>query len=66
MTQQQLADLCGMTVKTVMRFEAGGERTTGLVIHTLRRTLEDAGVLFIEENGTGPGVALKKPLGRAP
>jgi len=29
---------------------------------SIRRALEDAGVEFIDENGGGPGVRLKKPL----
>lgn len=62
MTQQQLAELAGVTVKTVIRFESGGQRTTPLVIHALRRALEDAGIIFIDQNGTGPGVALKKGI----
>lgn len=62
MTQQQLAELAGVTVKTVTRFESGEQRTTPLVIYALRRALEDAGILFIDQNGTGPGVALRERL----
>jgi hypothetical protein len=29
----------------------------------LRRTLEEAGIVFIAENGDGPGVRLKKQAG---
>jgi hypothetical protein len=32
----------------------------------LRRALEQAGVVFIEENGGGPGVRLKRKLKRTP
>jgi hypothetical protein len=28
----------------------------------VRRALEDAGVEFIDENGGGPGVRLRKPM----
>ncbi len=30
----------------------------------LRRSLESAGVEFIDENGGGPGVRLRKPISR--
>lgn len=60
LTQQQLAELSAVTVKTVIRFESGSQRTSALVVRALKRALEDAGVLFLEENGMGPGVALKK------
>lgn len=63
MTQQRLAELSGLTVKTVMRFESGAHRTTAPVILALRVALEDAGILFVAENGTGPGVALRQRTG---
>lgn len=38
-----------------------GERAShGPTIATVRRALEDAGVIFVPENGEGPGVRLRK------
>jgi len=49
-------------VATIRRSEAAdGEPlvTMGRAI-AIRYTLERAGVIFVEENGTGPGVRLRK------
>ncbi len=56
-----LAASAGVGVATVNRFERGGVVTTTLVtVSKLQRALEDAGVIFIAENGDGPGVRLRK------
>jgi hypothetical protein len=34
----------------------------GPTLAAIRRTLEEAGVQFISENGGGPGVRLRQPL----
>jgi hypothetical protein len=46
---------------TVKRVEAGvGPRVSEEARNKLRRALESAGVEFIDENGGGPGVRLRK------
>jgi transcriptional regulator with XRE-family HTH domain len=56
---RELAAAAKVSTDTVARFERGDdlkERT----IEALRRALEAAGVEFIDENGGGPGVRLRK------
>ena len=61
-SQQDLAAASGISLPTIKRLEAesgplGGRNTTA---DAIRKTLEAAGVLFIEENGGGAGVRLRK------
>jgi len=58
-TVRQLAERAGTGVNTVSRFE-GGADTLASTIQKLRGALEAAGVEFIAENGSGPGVRLRK------
>ena len=61
--QRDLAEASGVSLPSVKRLEtqpgslAAQERT----IAELRKALETAGVEFIEENGGGPGVRIRKP-----
>ena len=62
-SQSDLAERSGISLPTVKRLETsegeiGGRASTG---DAIRAALEAAGVLFIAENGGGPGVRLKKP-----
>ena len=59
-TQQELADAARIGVATVRLFEgdAAGSRQATLAV--LRQAFELAGVEFIDENGGGPGVRLRK------
>ena len=61
-SQEQLAAAADVSVPTIKRLEAqdgplGGRDETGTKI---RSALESAGVEFIDENGGGPGVRLRK------
>jgi transcriptional regulator with XRE-family HTH domain len=61
-SQEELAAAAGVSVPTIKRLEAqdgplGGRDQTGAKI---RWALESGGVEFIDENGGGPGVRLKK------
>jgi hypothetical protein len=42
------------------RFEAGASQPRRATLDVIRRALESAGVEFIDENGGGPGVRLRK------
>ena len=55
-----MAELADVSAMTVTRFENG--KTGGAIDSQkkVRRALEKAGVEFIEENGGGAGVRLKK------
>lgn len=60
-TAQELADAAGVGVATVRRAEGDdGGKPTRVVTQALRTALEAAGVEFIDENGGGAGVRLKK------
>lgn len=54
-----LAERAGMSTNTVVRFETGFELKQSTV-DELRAVLEEAGIIFIAENGEGPGVRLQK------
>jgi transcriptional regulator with XRE-family HTH domain len=56
---RDLAALAKVAPATVSRFEAG-EELKERTVEALRLALESAGVIFVAENGEGPGVRLKK------
>jgi hypothetical protein len=45
---------------TLVAFEAGRTEPHPATMSVLRQALEERGVVFIDANGTGPGVCLKK------
>jgi transcriptional regulator with XRE-family HTH domain len=59
---RELAAAAKLSADTVARFERG-EELKERTIEAIQRTLEAAGAIFIEENGGGPGVRIRK---RAP
>ena len=60
LSQADLADLTGKTTKTIRRAETDASLVAADTVSAIRAALESAGVIFIEENGAGPGVRLKK------
>jgi len=56
---RELAAKAGVTANTVTRIENGADAMQS-TIDRLKRALEAAGVEFIDENGGGPGVRLRK------
>lgn len=54
-----LAELAGVSKGTIERLEKG-ENLKPATIEKIQASLEAAGVLFVPENGEGPGVRLKK------
>jgi transcriptional regulator with XRE-family HTH domain len=61
-SQERLAEASGVAIPTVKRLEAkdgelGGREETR---EKIRAALEKAGVEFIDEDGGGPGVRLRK------
>lgn len=54
-----LARKAGVGSNTVNRFEAGQDARMSSV-DKMRAALESAGVIFVAENGEGPGVRLRK------
>ena len=57
-----LARECALGANTIRRAEVAEGRTslTAANVLAIRRALEAAGVEFIDENGGGPGVRLRK------
>ena len=52
-----------VAVRTIIDFERGARRPYDRTLADIRRALEDAGIIFIDENGGGPGVRLKNRSG---
>ena len=62
-TQAELAERVSISAVSLRNFEKGGEmRDSNLKL--LRLTFEQAGIVFIPENGAGVGVRLAKPKGQ--
>lgn len=57
---QQLADASGVHRNTISNFETGRYGGSEEALNAIRTALESAGVIFVQENGEGPGVRLKK------
>ncbi|WP_427026054.1 helix-turn-helix domain-containing protein [Aureimonas ureilytica] len=55
---RELAKEAGVSVDTISRLERG-EDLQPRTIAAIRTALEAAGVIFIDQNGNGPGVRLK-------
>jgi transcriptional regulator with XRE-family HTH domain len=60
---RELAAAAKVSVDTVARFERG-EELKERTIDAIQRTLETAGVQFIDEDSGGPGVRLRKRLSK--
>ena len=56
---RELAELAKVSPDTIARLERG-EELRERTIAAIRAALESAGVIFVEENGDGPGVRLRK------
>lgn len=59
LTVRGLAEIAGVSHDTIVRFEAG-EELKPRTVDAIRVALENAGVVFVDANGEGPGVRLKK------
>jgi predicted transcriptional regulator len=62
-SQEELAAAADVSIPTIKRLEAtdgplGGRSQTA---NKIRVALQTAGIEFIDENGGGPGVRLKRP-----
>lgn len=59
-SQDQLSAESGVPKRTIARLELGDGKPQARTAETLRGALEAAGVIFVAENGEGPGVRLRK------
>lgn len=57
---RELAEHSGVHRNTITNFETGKSGGDASTLGAIRATLEAAGVIFVDENGEGPGVRLKK------
>lgn len=62
LSQTSLAEAAGLSRPTVERAET--KTVSADTIAAIRKALEKAGVIFVDENGEGPGVRLRK--GKSP
>jgi transcriptional regulator with XRE-family HTH domain len=59
-SQQDLATKASIGIVTVHQLETGLSHPRRATLEVIRRALESAGIEFINENGGGPGVRLRK------
>lgn len=59
---RDLASMSGLSAMTITRFENGHSAGAPETLGAIRAALEAAGVIFVEENGEGPGVRLRKGM----
>lgn len=60
--QADVADRAGVARATLIDFEKGQRAPRETTVSAIRAALEAAGVVFLAENGNGPGVALRKDV----
>jgi transcriptional regulator with XRE-family HTH domain len=60
-SQAHLAEKARVGIVTVRQFEAGAHEPRQATVEVIKRAFESAGIQFIDENGGGPGVRLRKP-----
>jgi transcriptional regulator with XRE-family HTH domain len=63
-TVRELAEATGLHRNTITNIEVGRYGGDAETLITIESVLRRAGIEFIDENGGGPGVRLKKPLKR--
>jgi len=60
-TVRDLAEATGLHRNTITNIEVGRDLGDPATLSLIRTVLTKAGVEFIDENGGGPGVRLRKP-----
>jgi transcriptional regulator with XRE-family HTH domain len=60
-TVRDLAEAAGLHRNTITNLETGRYAGDPQTLAIIERVLMRAGIVFIEENGGGPGVRLRKP-----
>jgi transcriptional regulator with XRE-family HTH domain len=66
MSAQELADLTKLSRATIQRAELESNQTTAANIERILEALEKRGVIFLEGNGEGPGVRVRKQRSHGP
>ncbi len=57
--QTDLAAAAGLSEMSVKNVEKGQKDSRMSTIQSIRSALESAGIIFIDQNGNGPGVRLR-------
>ncbi len=60
LTQGELADAANLGLSTIVDFEKNRRQISRVTIQAITDALAARGVEFIDENGGGPGVRLRK------
>ncbi|MGJ0505235.1 MAG: helix-turn-helix domain-containing protein [Methylocystis sp.] len=61
LSQPEIADMTGFSTMTIKRAEGTGQPPApASTLAAIRTALENAGVIFQDENGEGAGVRLRK------
>ena len=61
LSQAEIAASTGLSIPTIKRIESERKLAVSAAsMERVRRALESAGVIFVEENGEGPGVRPRK------
>jgi predicted transcriptional regulator len=59
-TQTELAASAGLGLSTVVDYEKKRRQVSAESVRSMFQALVDAGIEFIDENGGGPGVRIRK------
>lgn len=59
-TVRDLSERSGVHRNTITNIETGKSGGDAATLAAIRTALEAAGVIFVDENGDGPGVRLRK------
>jgi len=59
-SRQRLAEAANVAERTLIDFERGARQPYDRTLADIRRALEQAGIIFIDENDEGPGVRQRK------
>lgn len=62
MTQAVLAEAAGISTTALNNIERGASDPKASTLSAIQKALEAAGVIFVPENGEGPGVRLRKAI----
>ena len=63
-SRQRLAEAANVAERTLIDFERGARQPYDRTLADIRRALEQAGIIFIDEDELGPGVRLREPAPR--
>ena len=58
--QADLAEMAGISKTGLINIESGASDPKSSTLKAIQHALETAGVIFVAENGEGPGVRLRK------